>query len=92
MRVQQSPATGLRAVVDSGARVLVVCGPSDARRFERRGKWILSALSKSGRFDLVTIPHLGHAVLTSAERESIERELLDALHLRRGEVRAPGVA
>ncbi|HMC39227.1 MAG TPA: alpha/beta hydrolase family protein [Acidimicrobiales bacterium] len=77
--VRRSPVATARSVAAQGAELVLVCGPDDAERLQRRGGWILNRLMGQGRVRYSVLPHLGHSVLTRDERLAVEALLLDHL-------------
>ena len=86
-RLQRSPAHGLRGVAAGGTRMLLVCGPADARNFDWRGGWITRGLERAGQLRFVTVPYLDHALLTSGPQQVAGKAIFE--YLMAGD-RAPG--
>jgi hypothetical protein len=77
--LQPSPAGGLTHLIAGGTQALLLCGPQDARRFERRSGWVVRGLTRTGRLTFVSIAGLDHALLLRDPREVVRDILLDVL-------------
>jgi alpha/beta superfamily hydrolase len=90
-RIQPSPARALLPLAAAGTQTVLVCGPDDAGRFERRGGWLLRRLVDSGRLQFVTDPHLDHSALLRDGQRLIRQTVLQhAGSLQPLPIRRPG--
>lgn len=76
-RIQPSPARALLPLAAAGTETVLVCGPDDAGRFERRGEWLMRPLVRMGRLHFVTAPHLDHSALLRDGRQLVRQTVLD---------------
>lgn len=90
MRLQRSPADGLRDVVSRVGDTLVICNEYDSRAYLRRGKWIVEALERTGRLRFEVVDGFDHGLLTRRSRTSTAD--LVVAHLTRTFGAAPAVA
>jgi pimeloyl-ACP methyl ester carboxylesterase len=93
LRVERSAAAGLKAL-SRRSKVLILCGPEDARVLNRKGGWILRALDRSGHVCFVTVPSLDHGLLLVSPQAELHQlvlaQLLDLTGERVGPLRQAG--
>ena len=68
VKLQRSPADGLRDVVGRVGNTLIVCNEYDARAYRKRGGWIVEALERTGRLRFEVIDGIDHGLLTRRTR------------------------
>ncbi len=66
--LQPHPAHGLNALAAKRVTTLVLCGEVEARPFERRAKWAMRRLEKSGLVRLEVLPSIDHTLFGASGR------------------------
>lgn len=89
LRIQRSPAAGLKNVVTAIDHTLVICGAQDSRPYVQRGKWIIDRLTRQGHLELCTIPMLDHSLHGEEGRHQLAEMVIDHLDRRFGGLPQP---
>ncbi len=69
--VQKNPATPFENLAERCSRSLVICGPTEAEIYERRGAWVLRRLNARENFTFRSVPEVDHLLLTHAARQAV---------------------
>jgi alpha-beta hydrolase superfamily lysophospholipase len=67
--IQKNPARGLERLMDTGAPTLLLCGETEARPFQRRAKWSMRRLERSGQLRFEILRSIDHTLFGASARE-----------------------